>query len=78
VGCRPPIVTHDQGTTTIRFLGETILPIGDNHWLIASWSEDEAHHAVDSEEWTCSCDGWRFGKYCRHIEVIRRLLRETA
>lgn len=68
-----PQVT-DSGT--IKFLGETIIPIGQDHWLVESWSEDEANHAVDSEEWSCSCEGWKFTRFCRHIEVIRKLVRE--
>lgn len=71
------ITTEENGLHRIKFLGEAILPIGGNHFLMESWSEDEAHHAIDSEEWTCSCDGWKFTKFCRHIEVIRRLIRET-
>jgi hypothetical protein len=70
---RPRLVIQDG---TIKFLGETIMPIGQDHWLVNSWSEDEAAHAVDSEEWTCSCRGFECTRACRHIEVIRRLVRE--
>lgn len=63
---------------TIHFQGEIIIPIGDRHYLVESWSEPDEHHAVDLEENTCSCEGWAFTKYCRHLEVLQAYEKRTT
>ena len=58
-------------TTTIKFWGEQIIPIGNRHYLVESWAEPGEHHAVDLEEGSCSCEGFGFTGYCRHLEVLQ-------
>jgi hypothetical protein len=61
----------------IEFRGETIIPIGIHHWLVKSWTEPDEWHATDTEEDTCSCEGFRCCGYCRHLTSLKEFLNGT-
>lgn len=55
----------------VVFWGESILEVGNQHYLIESISFPGEHHSVDTAEGTCSCRGFECVKHCRHLTAIR-------
>lgn len=62
-----------QMTATIEFNGETVIVLGQHHYLVGSWTFPGEFYAVSDGE--CTCRGFECLKRCRHLAAISALER---
>ncbi len=53
----------------LTFLGEKIIVVGREHFLMESKTRPGEHHSIDLEDRSCSCKGFLCRGSCRHLEV---------